>query len=321
MTKPKANTSKAEKQEIDTEMSVEISLSVLTKFIKTYNGDKETLPAFLTNCDNAMSLASTNQQLVLCKFILSQLEGKAQVACSLKNFNSWEEIKCFLKSTFGEKKHSTHLLVDLQNCKQLPSEDVTKFSLRIESILTRIQSDIHHSCKEQNELPGRVAAMEDLALNTFLLGLNASISNIVRCRNPSSLNEAVSLAIEEEKIYNLKFSSSRSSYKQCSSCNKPGHTSSECYRNRNSQRTSHPQRTFHVNPAASTSQNSQNSQPKQCNYCKNFGHTIQECRKLKFRNSQNGNAPRFNATQRPNFSQNSNVHFSTEENADSLNNQ
>ncbi|XP_041984076.1 uncharacterized protein LOC121736757 [Aricia agestis] len=170
----------------DKNMSEKLTLSFLTKFIKPYSGDRESLPAFLTNCENAMLLASPEQQLILCKFIISQLEGKAQVACSLKTFSNWAELKLFLRSTFGEKKHATHLLSDLQNCKQMSNEDVIKYSLRIEQILTRIQSNIHYSCVDENELPGRIAAMEELALNTFLLGLNSSISIIVRCKNPKT---------------------------------------------------------------------------------------------------------------------------------------
>lgn len=264
-------------------MSDKITLSVLTKFIKPYNGDRETLPAFLTNCENAISLASPEQQTVLCKYIISQLEGKAQVACSLKSFTLWAELKSFLKATFGEKKHATHLLSDLQHCKQLSDEDVTKFSLRVESILTRIQSDIHYSCKNNKELPGRIAAMEDLALNTFMLGLNSSISTIVRCKNPSHLNEAIQYAIDEEKLYNLSKSSAKS-YKNCFICNKPGHNSSECFKNKKRDRDS---KIYSNTPSPNTSTNSNNNYyAKTCNYCKNIGHTIKECRKLQYNMKQ-----------------------------------
>lgn len=84
--------------------SEKLNLNVLTKFIKLFDDDRESLTAFLTNCDNAIALATTSQRDVLCKFILSQLEGKA-------------ELKSFQKSTFEEKKHSTHRLIDIQNWK------------------------------------------------------------------------------------------------------------------------------------------------------------------------------------------------------------
>ncbi|CAG9137916.1 unnamed protein product, partial [Plutella xylostella] len=111
-------------------------------------------------------------QNVLCKYILSQLEGKAQVTCSLKTFESWNELKPFLKSAFGEKKDSTHLLLDMTSCRQFSNEDVTKYSLRIESILTRMQAESHYTCKDDKEIVGRIASNEELALKTFILGLH-----------------------------------------------------------------------------------------------------------------------------------------------------
>ncbi|KAJ0180926.1 hypothetical protein K1T71_003011 [Dendrolimus kikuchii] len=304
-------------------MSERITLSVLTKFIKPYKGDRESLPAFLTNCDNAISLASTDQQTVLCKYIISQLEGKAQLACCIKRFDNWSEIKQFLKSTFGEKKHSTHLLVDLQNCKQLPSEDVTQYSLRVESCLTRLQADIHYSCQDEKELLGRLASMEDLALNSFLLGMNTEFSHIVRCRNPKSLSEAISHAVEEEKLHNLS-KLSRKLNKQCSICNKGGHLSSECYRNKKPKQTSyHINSNNHIPRKLNHNYNSNSYKSKTCAYCKKPGHLIQECRKLQFKNnnghSEQGN---FMPSSTSNFIKSNsanNVHVLSEENKDMQN--
>lgn len=266
-------------------MADKVTLSVLTKFIKPYNGDRDSLPAFLTNCENAISLATTDQQKVLCKFIVSQLEGKAQLACCLKKFEKWSDIKQFLKTTFGEKKHSTHLLVDLQNCKQTHSEDVMQYSLRIESCLTRLQSDIHYSCEDEKELPGRIAAMEDLALNTFLLGLNRDFSHIVRCRNPRSLSEAITHAIEEEKLYKLSKLSSRSSSKDCTICHKSGHLANECYKNRKKHLALHVNSTNNNEHNFYYNKSSAQYNPNMiCAYCKKRGHFIKECRKLKAKN-------------------------------------
>lgn len=296
-------------------MSDKITLSVLTKFIKPYDGNRESLPAFITNCENAISLANTEQQNVLCKYILSQLEGKAQAACCLKTFQTWAEIKDFLKTTFAEKKHSTHLLLELQSCKQGYSETVIEYSIRVESCLTRILADVQYSCKNKTELPGRVAAMEDLALNTFLLGLNSSFSHIVRCRNPLILNEAITHAIEEEKLFNLNLSTSKAP-KTCNICHKTGHSSSECFRNKKDRN----ERSYHLRPQSSYQPQHNNIQPhpstssqtrpihnqpfpnpqrgpKTCNYCKNVGHSISECRKRQYNNNMRFNSANANSYQ------------------------
>lgn len=61
----------------------ELDLNILFEFVKSYDGNRETLNSFLVNCDNAFELASDFQRPILFKFILSQLNGKAEVACSI----------------------------------------------------------------------------------------------------------------------------------------------------------------------------------------------------------------------------------------------
>lgn len=274
----------------ETEQTEKLTLNFITKLIKPYSGDRETLAAYLTNCDNAVALATPSQREILCKFILSQLEGKAQLACSFKTFDNWNNLKTFLKTTFGEKKHSTHLLLDLQNCKQKSDETVTQFALRVESCLTRLQADIHNSCAEKLLLPGKIAAMEELALNTFMLGLNYNLSNIVRCRNPSDLNDAITHAVEEEKIFKLNRVAQKPN-KNCSVCHKSGHSSNECYR-----RKREPfQKTYHFQTPNSNPNQSKGQIPTVCAYCKNAGHHINECRKRQYNNERRANPQQQNS--------------------------
>lgn len=247
-------------------------IQILTKFINTYKGERETLTAFLTNCQNAIDLAAESQKGLLLKLIISKLEGKAQIACSNRIFDKFDDLKSFLKLNFGETKHYNHLLLDLQSCKQQANESVAQYALRIETCLTDLQSEIHNSDCLKKELPGRIAMTEDLALFTFSLGLKPSLSTIVRCRNPKTLNFAVSAAIEEEKIQNLSIRSIKPNI--CKYCNKSGHSEAECFR-----KTKHP---LPSNKETTSIRN--NSPPITCRYCKNVGHDISQCRKRRYNN-------------------------------------
>lgn len=260
-------------------ISEQFPLSVLCQFISSYKGERETLAAFLTNCQNALDLASLNQKPFLIKFIIAKLEGKAQIACSNKVFESFDELKSFLNQNFGERKHYNHLLLDLQSCKQQANETVAQFALRIETCLTALQSEIHNSPSLKKELPGRLAMTEDLALFTFNLGLMPRLSTIVRCREPRSLNDAINIALEEEKLQNLlyKFNTKPRS---CRICGKQGHSDAEC--------PSKPQRAYQANirqPSSSSNQREVKSQII-CRYCKNPGHDISECFKRKHNNAK-----------------------------------
>lgn len=298
----KPNTSKSFGAE-----SFKMTFSDLTRFIKPFDGDRNKLTSFIRNCENALNLVHSTHSDILFQFILSQLEGKADAVCSLKVFDNWSELKQFLKSNFGETKHRSHLLLDLQNCKMKSNETILQYSTRLEIFLTRLQTDISHSTKDPGEVKGRLADTEDLALHTFLLGLPSHISNILRCRDPKNLAEAINLAIQEEKFYNFAQSSKGPTEPRpkCRFCGKTGHTDRSCFSNRVRpiHNSSHTQFSHSVNlhKKQLPSQNShtqnntiarQNSLPFSspnstiiCRYCKNIGHDISECRKRQFNNA------------------------------------
>ncbi|KAL0859432.1 hypothetical protein ABMA27_010609 [Loxostege sticticalis] len=110
-----------------------VELPTLLKFIKPYDGCREQLNSFLVNCNNAYELASESQKDILFKYILCQLQGKAETACSIKEFANWHQLKEFLKTQFSERKHYAHLLTELQNCKQQATEPVSQTHQRRKS--------------------------------------------------------------------------------------------------------------------------------------------------------------------------------------------
>lgn len=263
------------RSECDVKNEMTESLNIILKFIKPYNGNRETLNAFLNNCQNAIDLASSNQQSVVLKYIISQLEGRAELACSIKEFTSWPTLKEFLKSQFGERKHYAHLLTDLQECKQNQNETVSQYALRVESCLSQLLTEVNMSCPRTAELIGRLSAMEDLALQSFILGLNPKISLVVRCQNPNSLNEAINIAISEEKLVHFinKRNPSGNNLNQLRS-GKP--TNSQNHFNKFSHQGTPNFSKFTNNKFSSIV----------CRYCKTPGHTIDRCKKREYNNNR-----------------------------------
>lgn len=263
----------------------EIEMNILCKFISKFDGNREKLNAFLNNCKNAIHLASPTQQDVLLKFVLSQLEGRAESACSIKEFDNWQQLEDFLKSQFGDRKHYAALLLDLQNCRQLNSETVNQFALRVESCLSKLLAEINISIpsKKKSELPGRVAAMEDLALHTFTSGLNARLSTVVRCRDPETLNDAINFAVSEEKIL-LTTSRQQSPNNANVFSRQPPQRPFQFQQSRSfvQHGVNIPNRLNNQGPVAST------SGPPVCRYCKAVGHTIDVCRKREYNNKRFG---------------------------------
>lgn len=182
--------------------TAEFPISVLCSFVNVYRGERDALPAFLTNCQNALDMATTTQKSLIIKFIISRLDGKAQVACSNRIFDEFKDLKSFMKQSFGETKYYYHLLLQLQPCKQQPNESVAQYSFKIEKCSADLQSEIHNSDSYKKDLSGRIAMTGDLALYTFSLRLKPTLSTFVRSQCPKHLNGAVNITIEDEKIQN-----------------------------------------------------------------------------------------------------------------------
>lgn len=252
----------------------ELDLNTLFKFIKPYDGSRETVNSFIINCNNAYGLASESQKPILFKYIISQLSGKAELACSIKEFTSWDQLREFLKTQFSERKHYAHLLTDLQESRQGPQDNVNQFSLRVETYLSQLLTEITLSNTKAKELPGRCAAMEDLALHHFLMGLHPRISNIVRCKSPKNLNEATNMAISEERIQQSLYKRPPTETKFTTKP-KPGPSRPNVWSN------------------SSNSSNSSNANQAKtgndtlfCRYCKGAGHDIKDCKKREFYNNK-----------------------------------
>lgn len=284
---PGPTTRSISKRKTAVSAKIELDLSTLLKFIKPYDGSRETLNSFLVNCNNAYELATEAQKDVLFKYILCQLSGKAQTACSVKEFNNWIQLKEFLKTQFSERKHYAHLLTDLQECKQLNNEPVSQYALKIETCLSQLLTEISISHGHKNrEMIGRTAAMEELALHHFQMGLTTRLSNMVRCRSPKTLNEAINIAISEEKIQQCLYKQGLSGQRQ----DRPSYTkpNSTPMRREQNQNTFPNTNQFRPNPLYRPINNNQgnNSSTLICRYCKAPGHTLEQCRKRQYNNNR-----------------------------------
>lgn len=288
--------SKGKEEFASSQMTVD--LNVLLQFIQKYDGSREQLNPFLTNCNNAIDLASSSQKEILFKLILSKLEGRAQAACAIKEFDNWPQLEDFLKVQFGERKHYTHLLSELQECKQGPEETVSQFSLRVETCLAKLITEINISIptKRKMELAGRVAAMEDLALHTFIMGLNPKLATIVRCRDPENLNSAINFATTEEKILLCSERKATQTQSATNSNNRPRIPNKTMHFRNN---------TYSFQPART------NTTPLICRYCKFPGHSIENCRKREYNNKRRTdyNQPS-TSNYKPQFQR---VHFTNDE--------
>jgi len=273
-----------------------VDLNTLFKFVKPFDGDRDKLLPFLNTVDSAFNIATQDQATILLAYTKAQLSGKAESACSNHVFNDWESLKTYLKSLYADKKHYGHLLMELLNCRQEETETIAQFMVKLETILKRVLSSTQQINRNPTELPGRLAAMNDIALHTFILNVKSNISQMLRARNIETLNEAFNFALEEEKIQLLIKEQRQSRGKQ----NINFHAK-HYYKPTNPQITNKTIQNPSFKPMFNV------ATPKFCRYCRYSGHDINECRKKKYNDQNFQNRSKFS---QPNSSVNSgNLHF------------
>lgn len=257
-------------------------LSLLFKFIKPFNGNRNELLTFVQNCNSAYQLAQPNQTNHLFLYIVSQLSSNVVNEINLEEISSWTQLKIKLKSYYSQERDLTQLHEELETSKQLHNESITQFYKRLENLKNECISAETTQSKDPIELSGIKRSIQRTTLRRFILHCHPAISQMLRARTILTLNEALAIALQEEKIQNYtKPQTKTQNSLYCSFCKKHNHSTQHCKKK--------PQ-----NNSTNTQSSFQQNYSKFCNYCKNKGHEISECRKRQYREAQKQLNPRIN---------------------------
>ncbi|XP_072377243.1 uncharacterized protein [Diabrotica undecimpunctata] len=276
-----------------------ISLEMAEKMLIKYDGDRNKVHEFIDNCTMALSLVDQSNKNLLFIIIKSKICGKARMLIKNRDFQNWTSLKNHLLDGYTDKRTEGQWQLELHSCRQNQTESVMSFANRVEDCYVKLLSTI----SEPDELKRTVHTeiLQNQALNVFLLGLNKEIALVVKARKPTTLENAISIALTEEQELKSKSeifkyqNIGNSNPKYCHNCNKNGHTSQHCRlkiqsSSSSSNSNNRYQNKYSFQSQPSTSYQSQNFQrqsirhtdytpnTKICNYCKKLGHLIHECR-------------------------------------------
>lgn len=257
-----------------------LPLSLLFKFIKPFNGSRNELTAFLQSTNSAFQIAQPNQIAHLFLYVVSQLSSEVVNDIEIEDVSSWTELKNKLKAYYSKVRDLTQLHEELETIRQTSHESITDFFKRLEKSKNACIIAETNQCEDPNELSGLKKAIQRTALRRFILHCKPEISQMLRARDIKNLNDAFSIATQEEKILNYTRNHKPSTSVYCSHCKLTNHSTQNC-RKKLLKPKSEPQQPK-INPPSYNG-------TKFCNYCKNKGHEISECRKRQFRENQRPN--------------------------------
>lgn len=175
--------------------------------IPPFDGNPKQINRFLRACENFLATHQdrNNVQAPLnsCLFdtVLSKLVGRAaDLIASRIELNTWDAVKNALIMTFADQRSVDCVVQDLISTKPFKGETPQNFGIRLQDARSLLISKINMNDDPIEIKRLRIEQYEDLALKTFINGLNYHMQLVVRLRNPQNLEEAMSLSQEEENF-------------------------------------------------------------------------------------------------------------------------
>ncbi|XP_063908536.1 putative uncharacterized protein DDB_G0271606 [Zophobas morio] len=224
-----------------------LSLETAERMLIKFDGTRSLLYEFIDNCDTALESIDNNKKEILFSIIKTKLTGKARELTRSRQFTTWNSLKDHLVEIYADRRTQAQWQLELNSCKQRFNEDVSLYASRVEncctelinSLSTTLTADAHKAC---------VDLFKTQALNVFVAGLTKDLALLVKAQKPDSLEDAISIAINEEqeirsKIEIQKFRSGSLSGQFCNFCRKSGHSITNC-RNKFNNRNLHNNRSY-----------------------------------------------------------------------------
>jgi hypothetical protein len=142
----------------------------------------------------------------LLRVVISKLTGRALILIGTKtdlDTSTWDLLKSALRLSFGDQKNLDCLEQDLLALFPFKNEPLLEFGKRIQIVRSKLESKLGSvSAIEMCVNTKRVYSNQynKLALKIFILRLQPQLQNIIRLRNPDTLEQAMAYVTEEENF-------------------------------------------------------------------------------------------------------------------------
>lgn len=178
--------------------------------IPLFDGNPKQLNRFIASSENMLknfqkpSVPADPINSCLLDTILNKLRGRAaDLICSRSELNSWDKIKQTLILSFSDHRGIDCLIQDLINMKPVRNETPLQFGLRIQDTRSLLFAKLNATISDANEALVQTKHYDSFALKTYINGLPYNLQLVVRLRNPTSLEQAMSFVTEEENFKNF----------------------------------------------------------------------------------------------------------------------
>lgn len=172
--------------------------------IPKYDGEENLLNFFIQKCEyvvtNFRGAGTPAQSAYIYQCISCRLSGKAAVLVSERNdLTNWEQLRALLTQHFGDPRSEQCIKIELESLRIKPQESFVDFCKRVQALKSSLFAKVN-LLTDEGIKAARMIIYNDTALNVFLNNLPKDIIRIIRRKEITTLENALSIVMEEENF-------------------------------------------------------------------------------------------------------------------------
>lgn len=194
--------------------AVKLVPNELQKIIPLYNGDKRQLNLFLRKCEYIIHMfrGDATQDEYIMQLITSRLtDAAAALISEREDIGSWTEFKNLLIQHFGDPRSEECIGIELESLRIKSGEPYLDFCHRIQTVRSCLFSKVNLITSDSMR-QSKIIIYNQVALNVFLYNLPENMVRIVRLKVPKTLEDALSIVLEEVNFHEQYSSKNKSSH-------------------------------------------------------------------------------------------------------------
>ncbi|KAL4091425.1 hypothetical protein QTP88_026117 [Uroleucon formosanum] len=176
-------------------------VETIIRVVPTFSGDNvEDYASFVQSCELMVGVIPAEQTGTFMRTLLSRLSGQARELVSHEEIENWEDLKKILDAPYIRPKNPAYLQCQLFTARQKYKEPMVEYVNRLNNLMRQVNSCSTIGKTKEKALTIKETFREQV-LNVFLEGLADSVQTMVKSQHPKTLEEAIKIAIEEEKNF------------------------------------------------------------------------------------------------------------------------
>lgn len=184
-------------------MTTKLDFSRAMGIIPDYSGNPNSLHQFIACCNIVYKpLTTAEEKLEFISLMHVKLKGSAYELLKYNEFTEFESLRKKLESQFLETRTFEQIQTDLINVRQGSKESCVAYGTRVEKLLQDLNEASKQKLTTENKtvIAEVIKLNESTALQAFQQNLREPIKTIVKASRYTTLKNALSCAINEDKL-------------------------------------------------------------------------------------------------------------------------